>query len=158
MAMPKDRRNLKSYQTTDWFNKNLIVIKAAYRSVGDEIKEKCKQSNILYYYGGHSIDGGDEYIGRMRVWTDEYRVEIKETGLKVKELTEWALNKFNTKTKDDVWIEILPLPLYWFSPWRNWPGKDKDLPPETNAILVNGVATLKVDVQKETVDTDNQEQ
>ena len=156
--MPKDRRSLKRYQTTDWFNKNRIVIKAAYHSVGDEIKEKCKQSNILYYYGGHSIHGEDEYIGKMQVNTDEYKIEINETGLKVKELAKWALNRFNTRTRDDVWIEVRPLQVHWIIPGRDWPGKDTHLPEETNTVFVDGVATLKPDVQKEPVDADSQEQ
>ena len=136
--MPKDRRNLKSYQTTGWFNENRIVIKAAYRSVGDEIKEKCKQSNILYSYGGHCILGGD----------DEYKTEINQTGLKVKELAEWALDRFNTATRADVWIEDRPLQVSRISPCGTWPGKDTNLPPETNTVLVDGVPALKEKVQK----------
>ena len=104
--MPRDRRLLKWYQNTEWFNENLIVIKAAYPSVGDEIKEECKRRNILYYYGDHHIYIGDLIIGGRLVERDEYKVKIKETGLKVKELAEWALNRFNTVQRIYVWIEI----------------------------------------------------
>ena len=158
MEMSKDCRSLKTFlpltglnrhQTMDWFNKNRIVIKAAYRSVSDEIKEKCEQSNMLYYYVHshciHCIHGEDEYIGKAGVSTDEYKIEINQTGLKVKELAKWALNKFNTETRVVVWIELQPLPVNWFTR-------------DTYSVLVDGVATLKVNVQKDPVDTDNQEQ
>ena len=135
---------LNRHQTTEWFNKNRIVIKAAYRSVGDEIQEKCEQSNILYYYVRyHSIHGGD---GKTRVSTDEYKIEINQTGLKVKELAEWALNRFNTRTRDDVWM-------YGYRPLQvNWITRG------TNTVLVDGVTSLKLDVQKESVRADSQEQ
>ena len=146
MEMPKGCRSLQRYQTTDWFNKNRIVIKTPYRSVSDEIKEKCEQSNMLYYYvRSHSIHGGDEYIGKARVSTDEYKIEINQTGLKVKELAKWALNKFNTETRVVVWIELQPLPVNWFTR-------------DTYSVLADDVATLKLGVQKEPVDGDGQEQ
>ena len=87
MEMSKDCGSLKRYQTTDWFNKNRIVLKTPYRSVSDEIQEKCEQSNIPYYYGTHCIFGEEQWV--------VYKTEINETGLKVKELAKWALDKFN---------------------------------------------------------------
>ena len=107
--MLRDRRNLEWYQNTDWFNENLIVIKASYQSVGDKIKEECKQRNIICYYGDHSINRGDVIVEGMLVERDEYKVKIKETGLKVKKLVEWALNRFNTRGRNYVWIEIQDL-------------------------------------------------
>ena len=106
--MVRDRRLLKWYQNTDWFNENLIVIKASYPSAGDKIKKECKQRNITHYYGDHHIYRGDVIDGRL-VDRDEYKIKIKETGPKVKQLVEWALNRFNTRERIYVWIEIQDL-------------------------------------------------
>ena len=65
---------------------------------------KKNANKVIYYYGCHCILGGDQW--------DEYKTEINETGLKVKELAEWALNKFNTKTRAAVWFEARPLQVH----------------------------------------------
>ena len=99
---------LQGDQNADWFNKNLIVIVAVYRELGDQIAKECKRRNILYYYGDHLVHIGDVIDGRL-VDRVLYKVEIKETGLKVQQLAEWALNKFNTDDSyyvQNVWIEI----------------------------------------------------
>ena len=86
---------LQGDQNTDWFNENLIVIVAVYRELGDQIAKECKRRNILHNYGDHLAYTGGFMDGNL-VDRPLYKVKIKETGLKVQQLAEWALNKFNT--------------------------------------------------------------
>ena len=112
ISFMSDRTRLKWYQTNDWFNRNKILITTRRSVVGDKIKEKCMQRGISHYYGDHSIVGGDLYIGNVRVRSDRYRLTVQETGLKVKELVEWALKEFNSSCTEDVWIKaIQPQPV-----------------------------------------------
>ena len=76
----------------EWYNENLIVIKARYRLDGDEIAKECKRRNIRHYYNKSQeiVDG----------WpVDSYWIEIKETGLKVQKLADWAIRRFNTEER-----------------------------------------------------------
>ena len=95
-------------QNTDLFNENLIVIVAVYREIGDQIAKECKRRNILHSYSDHLAYMGDFDDGYL-VYNPRYKIKIKETGLKVQELAEWALDKFNTEDNyniRNVWIEI----------------------------------------------------
>ena len=90
-------------QNPEWYNENLIAIVTAYREVGDQIAKECKRRNILHFYDTYAQDIVDGYP------LDRYKVKIKETGLKVMELAEWALTRYNTDDSyyiRSVWIKI----------------------------------------------------
>ena len=91
-------------QNPEWYNENLIVFVTRNREIGKEIVKECKRRHIRYFFDDItqdiSLDG----------WPlDRYRVKIKETGLKVQQLAEWALTTYNTDYSEyirTVWIEI----------------------------------------------------
>ena len=144
--MPHDYRRLQKHHTNKWFLNNRIVIKTAYRSIGNQIKERCKATGIMFYYGGHCV-GSIEYAGRIRA---EYKTEILEKSLKVKELIKWAFAYFNSRSKEDVWIETRPnMAAMGSAGW--WKGKDTDLPPETNTEIIDGKPMLKVEAQSDMI-------
>ena len=96
-------------QKQEWYNENLIVIKTRYREDGDEIAKGCKRRNILHFYDTYTKDIIDGWP------VDTYKVKIKETGLKVKQLADWAIIKFNAEDMlitdegcnvRNVWIQI----------------------------------------------------
>ena len=95
-------------QNPEWYNENLIVIVTVYREVGDQIAKECKRRNILHDYSDHHFYMGEVIDGRL-VDRPKYKVKIKETGLKVQQLAEWALTRYNTDDSyyiRSVWIEI----------------------------------------------------
>ena len=66
--------------------------KGLYREVGDQNAKECKRRNILHFYDTHTEYIVDGYP------LDRYKVKIKETRLKVQQLVEWTLTKYNTDT------------------------------------------------------------
>ena len=95
-------------QNPEWYNENLIAIVTRYREVGDQIAKECKRRNILYDYSDHLTYIG-EVIEDRYVYSPKYRVKIKETGLQVQQMAEWALTRYNTEDSPnvmDVWIKI----------------------------------------------------
>ena len=101
--------NVNSYdQNPDWYNENLIAIVTRYREVGDQIAKECKRRNILHDYSDHHFYMGEVIEGRL-VHSPKYKVKIKETGLQVQQLAEWALTRYNTEDSlhvMSVWIKI----------------------------------------------------
>ena len=97
-------------QKPEWYNDNRIAILVLYEKYAAEISKECKRRNIEHFYHDHvqiSPTGG---------LLECYMVKIQETGLKVQQLVDWAILKFNTEEmlKTDwgfnmvnVWIEVL---------------------------------------------------
>ena len=95
-------------QNPEWYNENLIAIVTRYREVGDQIAKECKRCNILHDYSDHHFYMGEVIDGRL-VDSPKYKVKIKETGLQVQQMAEWALTRYNTEDSPNVmnvWIEI----------------------------------------------------
>ena len=101
--MPRNHRNMRKWWTNEWFLENRIAIIAVTRYVGNQIKEKCREMGIMFFYGGH-ITGSIECVGKFRKNTPQYRTEIYEKSLKVKELVKWAFQTFNTQNSENVWV------------------------------------------------------
>ena len=96
-------------QNPEWYNNNLIAIKTRYREHGNKIAKECKRRNILHYYDTFTEDIVDGWP------VTTYKVKIKETGLKVQQLADWAIMKFNAEDMlitdegwnvTNVWIQI----------------------------------------------------
>ena len=104
----------RDQQKQEWYNDNLIVIKAWYRTHGDEIAKECKRRNILHSYSTTDFNRIEIVYGEI-VYKPRYMVYIKETGPKVQELVDWTILKFNAEDrlntdegfkKWNVWIQI----------------------------------------------------
>ena len=76
---------MRKYWTDEYFLKDRIVIIAVTKYAGNQIKEKCREMGIMFFYGGH-ITGSVECVGRFRQNTPQYRTKMYEKSLKVKEL------------------------------------------------------------------------
>ena len=141
--MPRNHRNMRKWWTNEWFLENRIAIIAVTRYVGNQIKEKCREMGIMFFYGGH-ITGSIECVGKFRKNTPQYRTEIYEKSLKVKELVRWAFQTFNTQNSENVWVGWR----YDVKPGEYAPGdawwKEKDLPWEQNFEVIDGRFCLKV--------------
>ena len=105
--MTKYRRD---EQKPEWYNDNRIAIMVLYEKHAAEISKECKRRNIQHFYHSH-VD--ILFTGGI---LECYMVKIQETGLKVQQLVDWAILKFNAEemlktdwgfNKANVWIEIL---------------------------------------------------
>ena len=106
----KMSRYRRDEQKQEWYNDNRIAIMVLYEKHAAEISKECKRRNIRHFYHPH-VDV--LFTGSL---LELYMVKIQETGLKVQQLVDWAILKFNAeemlKTDDgfnkaNVWIEIL---------------------------------------------------
>ena len=133
---------MRKYWTNEWFLENRIAIIAVTRYVGNQIKEKCREMGIMFFCGGH-ITGSIECVGRFKKNTPQYRTEIYEKSLKVKELVRWTFQTFNTQNSENVWVDwrydVKPGEYAQGDVW--W--KEKDLPCEQNFEVIDGRFCLK---------------
>ena len=115
--------------------------------MGNQIKEKCRDMGIMFFYGNH-VTGNIKCATRIqpRYCTDnpQYKTEIYEKSLKVKELVRWAYQTFNTQKSENVWVDSR----YDLKPGEYAEGaawwKEKDLPWDQNFEVIDGKFCLKV--------------
>ena len=106
----KMSRYRRDEQKPEWYNDNRIAIMLLYEKHAAEISKECKRRNIQHFYHSH-VDV--LFTGGL---LECYMVKIQETGLKVQQLVDWAILKFNAEemlktdwgfNKANVWIKIL---------------------------------------------------
>ena len=136
--------------TDEWFLENRIAIITVINHVSHRIKEKCRHMGIMFFYGDH-IPGNIQSTTRMpgiqpRYAMDnpQYRTEIYEKSLKVKELVRWAYQTFNTQKHEYVWVvsrfDLKPGEYADGDAW--W--KKKGLPWDQNFEVIDDKFCLKV--------------
>ena len=147
---PYDYRNMRKDWTNEWFLKNRIAIVALTNHVGHQIKDKCRDMGIMFFYGGHLKGkiGSSEYsTGVQPRWcpdNPQYNTEIYEKSLKVKDLVRWVYQTFNTQKHEYVWVKSIPdLKPGKYSDGVAW-WKEKGLPWDQNFKVIDGKFCLKV--------------
>ena len=151
---PYDYRNMKKNWTNEWFLKNRIAIVALTNHVGHQIKAKCRDMGIMFFYGGHFTGkiGSSEFTRRYSTGIQprncpdnpQYKTEIYEKSLKVKDLVRWVYRTFNTQKCENVWVESrLDLKPGKYSDGDRW-WKEKGLPWDQNFEFIDGKFCLKV--------------
>ena len=138
---------MRKWWTNEWFLENRIAIIALTNHVGNQIKEKCRDMGIMFFYGNH-VTGNIKCATRIqpRYCTDnpQYKTELYEKSLKVKELVRWAYRTFNTQKSENVWVDSI----YDLKPGEYDQGavwwKEKDLPWDQNFEVIDGKFCLKV--------------
>ena len=145
--MPYDYRNMRKEWTSEWFLKNRIAIFAVTNHMGNQIKEKCRDMGIMFFYGGHVTDNiqcATQIQPRYNTDSPRYKTELYEKSLKVKELVRWAYQTFNTQKHEYVWVvsrfDLKPGEYDECDVW--W--KEKDLPWDQNFEVIDGKFCLKV--------------
>ena len=145
--IPCDYRNMRKWWTNEFFLKNRIAIIAVTNHVGNQIKEKCRDMGIMFFYGNHvtgNIKGVTRIQPRYNTDSPRYTTELYEKSLKVKELVRWAYRTFNTQKRENVWVDWR----YDLKPGEYGEGcvwwKEKDLPWDQNFEVIDGKFCLKV--------------
>ena len=134
---------MRKYWTDEYFLKDRIVIIAVTKYAGNQIKEKCREMGIMFFYGDH-ITGSIECAGRFRKNSPQYRTKMYEKSLKVKGLVRWAFQTFNTQDNENVWMEtICDVKPGKYDDGDVW-WKEKNLPWEQNFEVIDGRFCLKV--------------
>ena len=150
---PYDYRNMRKNWTNEWFLKKRIAIVALTNHVGHQIKDKCRDMGIMFFYGAHlkSKVESSEFTRRYRGGIQasccpdnpQYNKEIYEKSLKVKDLVRWVCRTFNTQKCEYVWVKSIPdLKPGKYSDGVVW-WKEKGLPWDQNFEVVDGKFCLK---------------
>ena len=151
---PYDHRNMRKDWTNEWFLKNRIAIVALTNHVGHQIKDKCRDMGIMFFYGGHLTGkiGSSKFTRRYSTGIQpkycmdnpQYKTEIYEKSLKVKDLVRWAYRTFNTQKCENVWVDSrLDLKPGKYADGVGW-WKEKGLPWDQNFEVIDGKFCLKV--------------
>ena len=82
----------------------LIYICCCCKQIGDEIKAECKRRDISHWYCPYvreytTTKDGNEKLKYM------CKIGIRETGLRVEELVDWAKMKFNGVSTKSGWCD-----------------------------------------------------
>ena len=113
-------------QKQEWYDNEPIYICCNSNEIGDEIKNECKRRNISHRYLPNVI----EYRPRRSLTEacdhseDMCKIKILETGLKVRQLVDWAITKFKDET-----MEFTPFDVKAYSVW---------IQPEREVLAVSG--------------------
>ena len=98
-------------QKQEWYDNEPIYICCMTNEIGDEIKNECKRRNISHRYLPDVI----EYRPKRGLTEEMCKIQMLETGLKVRQLVDWAITTFNDETMDVegndidgcfVWIQL----------------------------------------------------
>ena len=89
---------IRDDQKQEWYDNEPIYICSSNYNIGDEIRDECKRRNISHRYYPNVIE-----YERGRGLADEKciyvcKIQMHETGLKVRQLSDWAITKFNEET------------------------------------------------------------
>ena len=106
-------------QKQEWYDNEPIYIYCINYKIADEIRDECKRRKIKHEYFPNVV----EYRPR-RSLTEAYvqsedmcKIEIRETGLKVRQLADWAITKFNNESTDLSLYNVLSY-CVWIQPQR----------------------------------------
>ena len=91
-------------QKQEWYDNESIYMCCSCNEIGDEIKNECKRRNISHQYLPDVIEYRPKRSLSEACACPEYmcKIQILETGLKVRQLVDWAITKFNDYS---VWIQ-----------------------------------------------------
>ena len=99
-------------QKQEWYNEPIYICSSCYK-IGDEIRDECKRRKIKHEYIPMVIEYRSRRKNKARAQSDPMRkIEIFETGLKVQQLADWAITKFNYET-----MELAPYDVLAYSVW-----------------------------------------
>ena len=100
-------------QKQEWYNEPIYICCCCYK-IGDEIRDECKRRKIKHKYIPMVIEYRSK--GSLAKGCDQSnvmcKIEIFETGLKVRQLADWAITKFNDET-----MELTPYDVEAYSVW-----------------------------------------
>ena len=109
---------VRDNQKQEWYDEPIYICCSECKT-GDEIRDECQRrkikhkcfANVTEYRPRRSLD-------EARYQSDDiYKIEILETGLKVKQLADWAITKFNYETMLLAPHDVLAY-LVWIQPQR----------------------------------------
>ena len=100
-------------QKQEWYDNEPIYICCSSNEIGDEIRDECKRRNISHRYHSNVI----EYRPKRGLTEEMCKIQMFETGLKVRQLVDWAITKFNDETMDVAEIGIDAY-YVWIQPQR----------------------------------------
>ena len=94
-------------QKQEWYDNESFYICCCCTEIGDEIKNECKRRNISHRYLPNVIEYRSTCSLSEACACPEYmcKIQILETGLKVRQLVDWAKTKFNDVKGYSVWIQ-----------------------------------------------------
>ena len=99
-------------QKQEWYNELIYICSNCYKISG-EIRDECKRRKIKHEYIPMVIEYRSRRKNNPRAQSDAMRkIEILETGLKVQQLADWAITKFNYET-----VELAPYDVLAYSVW-----------------------------------------
>ena len=105
-------------QKHEWYNEPIYICCIDYE-IANEIRDECKRRKIKHEYFPNVV----EYRPR-RSLTEAHdqsenmcKIEILETGLKVQQLADWAITKFNNEPMDLSLYDVLSY-CVWIQPRR----------------------------------------
>ena len=87
---------VKNDQKQEWYDNEPIYICCSSYEIGDEIKNECKRRNISHRYLPDVI----EYRPKRGQTEEMCKIQMLETGLKVRQLVNWAITIFKGETMD----------------------------------------------------------
>ena len=106
-------------QKQEWYDNEPIYICCINYKIADEIRDECKRGKIKHEYFPNVV----EYRPRRSLTEERDRsddmckIEIQETGLKVRQLADWAITKFNDEQMDLSPYDVLSY-CVWIQPQR----------------------------------------
>ena len=109
---------VRDNQKQEWYDEPIYICCSEYK-IGDEIRDECQRRKIKHEYFPNVV----EYRPRCSLDEERYqsdnmcKIEIQETGLKVKQLADWAITKFNYETMLLAPHDVLAY-LVWIQPQR----------------------------------------
>ena len=98
-------------QKQEWYDREPIYICCSSNEIGDEIRDECKRRKIRHEYFPNVI----EYRPTRGLTEEMCKIQMLEVGLKVRQLVDWAITKFNDESMDKaelgidayfVWIQL----------------------------------------------------
>ena len=110
---------IRDDQKQEWYDDERIYICCSEFKIGDEIRDECQRRKIKH----ECFPNVTEYRPRRSLDEERYqsnniyKIEIQETGLKVKQLADWAITTFNYETMLLAPHDVLAY-LVWIQPQR----------------------------------------
>ena len=107
---------VRDNQKQEWYDEPIYICCSEYHT-GDEIRDECRRRKIKH----RCFDDVTERRpsrGLNEEQSDRiYKIQIFDTGLKVKQLADWAITKFNYETMELPPYDVLAYNV-WIQPQR----------------------------------------
>ena len=110
-------------QKQEWYDNELIYICCSSYEIGDEIRDECKRRKIKHKYFPDVIEYQPRRSLTKQLCNEHMcKIEMCETGLKVRQLADWAITKFNDEIMEPEMMELSKIGInpyfVWIQPRR----------------------------------------